>query len=130
MTSEIKILDAQHAWGYHWPDDFRNTGWGPKYRKVLYTHNAFNAASIILSPLIGLIRAITAIIVLIILKTKTAGPDGTESEEDGLPEFKRLMWMQLGRAGLELLCLGAILGTVVDGIMTLKHKEMLCFKNS
>jgi hypothetical protein len=120
----VTIVDTQHAWGYHSPEDFPAASDKPLFRKCIYAHDICNAASIFLSPIIGLIRGVVAIFLLIKFNKDDANP-GIDSEAT-----RRFAWMQLGRAGLELLCLGPILGTILDGIMTLKNKKLLCFKQN
>jgi len=125
MDGKITIVDTEHAWGYHCPEDFGVMGEDESFRKFVYLHDACNIASIIVSPLVGLIRAVAAIFFL----HQISNMDQTKTRLD-LDAAKRFMYMQLGRAVLELFCLGIILGTVVDAIATLKHKKMLCFENS
>lgn len=117
------IVDTTDAWGYHSPEDFgvavaQNAG----FRKLVYLHNGVNAASILLSTLAGIVRIVAAIVLLVNLGNMTQ----KEARFD-LKAAKRFCKMQAGRGVMELFFLGPILGTVVDGVMTCKHKELLCF---
>ena len=125
MGGKIVLVDTKHAFGYHCPDKFGIVGTNPKFRKMLYLHDGLNAASVLLSPLAGIARIITAVVTYLNFNNKNQ-----EKARIDLNAAKRFAIMQGVRGVLEVLCLGVIMGTVVDGIMTMKHNDMLCFRNT
>ena len=119
------VVDTSDAWGYHSPDDYGSIGQDSLFRKYVYFHNGLNAASIVVSPIAGLIRIITAVFLLHEFGTM----EQTELDAD-LAATRRFLKMQAGRGVMELFFLGTILGSLVDGIMTCKHKNLCCFQES
>lgn len=117
------IIDSQHAWGYLFPEDMGVWAMtSNKIRKIIYFHNACNATSIALSPLVGVVRGTFALYQLYKLNTR---PQKSRSEQC-VNGMKRFMKMQLVRSGLEICFLGVVLGSVVDITVTVSRQEGGC----
>lgn len=123
MGYKYTVLDSQHAWGYYCSQDFGLAIQAePRFKHFVCLQNTFNASSILLSPLIGIIRAVVALYAL--QKLNQIDQDTTLLD---LSATKRFFSMSLLRGVLEILCLGIFMGTIVDGLMTCKQKGLCCF---
>jgi len=115
------ILDAQHAFGYHFVEDFEGEFQKDPYLvNSIYLIDISNFASIFLSPLVGIARIIYSLYLL-----HQVNNDVFNDEEIDIEAFKRFLKMSVMRGVLELFCLGPLLGTIVDTGMTLKHSEAI-----
>ncbi len=111
------IFNTEHAFGYLSTEDKDES-----FHGYIYLHNACNGLSIVFSPIIGIIRLIASLILM--NKLSQVDQDDVSWSVAALHNFLR---MQAVRSVFEILCLGIILGTVVDGFMTCKHNRWLCF---
>lgn len=111
------VLEGRHAFGYRsleeFPEDSRENLGG-----YIYAFNILNAASIALSPIIGIIRLLGSFYAYIYV-TSSDQKDLLQDKEG----VKNYWKMQMVRGGLEVLFLGIILGTVVDGAIMLKNQS-------
>ena len=122
-TIPVTVLDTSGAWGYHSPNDFGLIKRKRLFRHFIYFHNGLNAASIVVSPLAGLIRIVMALFLL-----HKVGKMKQRTSIINLAAAKRFLKMEAGRGVMELFFLGIILGTLVDGVMTCKRKNLCCFE--
>lgn len=129
---EHVTLDSSFVFGYHTLEEFSKNDWKPKgLRSTIYLINVFNGASILLSPLTGIIRIVGALFLCIYVNClKILGLNYIEKESPDLERVNRFCTVMFIRGVLEVLCLGIILGTVVDGVVTLKNHQMCCFKKA
>ncbi|MCC5831785.1 MAG: hypothetical protein JJU12_01935 [Chlamydiales bacterium] len=115
-----RFIDANHAWGYLSPPDLGAIGKDKFFRNCIYLHNGLNAGSIVLSPLAGFIRIITAVFFLFMMRNINQSSTALFDVD----ATKRFLKMQAGRGVMELSCLGPILGTVVDGFVTCRRDNL------
>lgn len=130
--NSLPNLSAKLAWGYHTEESlakaFPEDGRVSMGKAVAWLNNGMNGASVLLSPVIGIIRMIGAIIALNKVDSKMPYAEIPQSGEEYVMNVankgaKRYFKMQIARGALELVGLGVILGTVVDGVATVYHQK-------